>query len=104
MRRRQQGQSAVEYAVLITFVIAAAIGMSIYMKRGAMGKCRESIDQHGEQFSPNFFTSNWTTLRGGSRREETFANGFSQATFAGETQNKVGSENVAGNLGQENMW
>jgi hypothetical protein len=45
-----RAQSVLEYAVIISFVVTALLAMSIYMKRAAEGKLRESSDQLGEQF------------------------------------------------------
>lgn len=50
MLRHNQGQSTLEYAILIAVVVAALLATQIYIKRGVQGKLRESTDQIGEQF------------------------------------------------------
>ncbi len=47
--KKSQGQSALEYSVLIAVVIAALVGMQIYMKHSYEGKLRSSIDEVGKQ-------------------------------------------------------
>ena len=52
MRRRfQRGQVTVEAAILFTFVIAALVGMAIYLQRGAQGGVKSNSDSLGTQFS-----------------------------------------------------
>ena len=50
--RRAQG--AIEYAVLLAIVVAALVGMSIYMKRALSGKWRAVGDGFGfgRQYEP----------------------------------------------------
>lgn len=45
-------QSTLEYAVLITCIIAALISMQIYFKRGLSGRLRQTGDEIGEQYEP----------------------------------------------------
>ncbi len=48
----RQGQSTVEYAVLIIVIIAALAVTQNYIKRGIQGKLKDSADQIGDQYSP----------------------------------------------------
>ena len=53
LRRLRRGASAVEYAILISFSIAALLGMSVYVKRALSGRWRSAYDAtfgHGRQF------------------------------------------------------
>lgn len=54
IQNRRRGQTALEYAVLIAVVVAALVGMSIYVKRSLSGKWREVGDTfgHGRQYEP----------------------------------------------------
>ena len=47
-----RGSFSLEYAVLVAVVVAALIGMSIYMKRALQGKWRAVGDTfgHGKQY------------------------------------------------------
>jgi Flp pilus assembly pilin Flp len=49
-KKRDTGQTTLEYAVIIAVVVAALVAMQIYMKRGVEGKLRDSTDKIGEQF------------------------------------------------------
>jgi len=58
----KRAQTTLEYAVLISVVVAALIGMQFYMKKSVMGKLKESTDQTGEQFdAQNNYTVSWKT-------------------------------------------
>jgi len=95
MRRwlKENGQSTLEYAVLIVVIIAALIAMQVYLKRGIQGRMRESTDQIGEQFSPGYTVSNRTTQTYSNSREEN--TGWSTATeIYNQWQNRAGWENV----------
>ena len=71
---RGQGQSTLEYAMIIAVVVGALIAMQIYMKRGLQGKLRESSDDIGKQFEAAATKVNNTTTRT-SKTIETTANG-----------------------------
>jgi Flp pilus assembly pilin Flp len=45
----------IEYAVLIVVIIAALLGISVYLKRAVSGRWRESADTfgHGRQYQYN---------------------------------------------------
>ena len=44
MARRRSGQSTAEYAILIAIVIAAVVGMQVYVKRGLQAKEKHVTD------------------------------------------------------------
>lgn len=44
LRRLRKGQSTAEYAIVIGLVIAAAIGMQVYVKRSIQGKIKDAVD------------------------------------------------------------
>jgi Flp pilus assembly pilin Flp len=47
--------SVVEYAFLIAIVVAALLGMSIYVKRSLSGRWKQEFDAvfgHGRQYEP----------------------------------------------------
>lgn len=58
---KTDAQSTVEYAVLVACVVAALLGMQIYMKRGIQGKLRQGSDEIGEQYAPLSTDSSITT-------------------------------------------
>lgn len=44
LRRLKKGQSTAEYAIVIGLVIAAAVAMQVYVKRGIQGKIKDAVD------------------------------------------------------------
>ena len=44
LRQMRKGQSTAEYAIVIGLVLAAAIGMQVYVKRGIQGKFKDASD------------------------------------------------------------
>lgn len=70
MLRRRKGQSTAEYAIVIGLVIAAAVAMQTYVKRGLQAKIKGVVDYRGEenmftgdQFEPDYASSNIDTSR-----------------------------------------
>lgn len=61
-RRKKSGQSTAEYAIVIGLVIAAAVAMQIYVKRGLQGKIRDAVD----------FTQNTGTVNIGNQQYEPY--------------------------------
>ena len=60
MFRRRQGQSTIEYMVLVTIILAVFLTMSQYFKRGVQGRWRAAIDDIGEQYDPRVTNSRVT--------------------------------------------
>ena len=44
LKLSKKGQNIAEYSVLIAIVIAAAVGMQVYVKRGLQGKMKDVVD------------------------------------------------------------
>ncbi len=59
MKNLRRSVVNVEYAILITIVVAALIGMAVYFKRALSGKWREAADSfgHGRQYRVYFLES-----------------------------------------------
>jgi hypothetical protein len=51
MLRSKNGQSIIEYVILLSVVIAALLIMQVFIKRGFQGGLKDSADRMGEQFS-----------------------------------------------------
>lgn len=56
-----KGQAVIEYAVLLTIVVAALVAMQIYIKRGMAGLLRGAADGMGGQFDPKNTTGTLTS-------------------------------------------
>lgn len=105
MWRNRKAQSTVEYAVLAAVVVGALLAMQIYMKRGTMGKLRESSDQIGDQFTPLSTVSEFTTVRDVTRNEVTNPSGLVRSSITGqEQQGRTGSEKVEAKLDEEQLF
>lgn len=50
--KRNKAQGILEYAVFIAVIVAALVGMQIYIKRGMQGRLRQAADEMGQQYSP----------------------------------------------------
>jgi hypothetical protein len=82
-----------EYAVIISVVVAALLAMNIYMKRASEGKLRESSDRLGEQFDIQKISSanpvHWESTHSGTSVQET---GTALAGGAGATLNTTSAD------------
>jgi len=96
----RKAQSTLEYAVLISVVVAALLGIQIYVKRGVQGRLRSSTDQIGEQFDAKK-TSYTRTSKKTSTTVEEVTNGLSAVYMgadskgAAESTNTTSSETVS---------
>lgn len=52
IRKRQKGQSVVEYAVLLVIVMGALVAMTNYIKRAVQGRWKSVVDDMGDQYDP----------------------------------------------------
>jgi hypothetical protein len=50
-QRRRQGQSTLEYVVLIIIIMAALLSLQSYIKRGIQGRLKQATDDIGDQYS-----------------------------------------------------
>lgn len=100
LMKQKKAQSTLEYAVVITAIVAALVTMQIYIKRGLQGRMRQSADSIGEQYAPtnttldttiNFSSNSITT----STTEEKDGTTTTTATVESlETQSRTGYETV----------
>jgi hypothetical protein len=51
MMRKRNGQSTLEYAILIIIIIAALLTLQTYIKRGLSGRLKDATDDIGDQYS-----------------------------------------------------
>ncbi len=51
MLKLRQGQSVLEYAILMVIVIAALLSLQVYIKRGIQGRLKSSADEIGDGYS-----------------------------------------------------
>ena len=101
----RRGQSTLELALTIVAVAAAAIAMSIFLKRSVMGKMRESGDQVGGQFSPLATNNNYNRTYDVKRHETSETDGSSKSEItADEKQTRTGNENVNQKLDEEKLF
>lgn len=50
--RGRKAQGTLEYAILISLVVAALLAMNAYMKGGIQGRIKTATDDIGQQYSP----------------------------------------------------
>ena len=69
LRRKNLGQSTAEYAVVIGLVIAAAVAMQVYVKRGIQAKIKGVVDYQPDkmfttgQYEPDYASSDMNSSR-----------------------------------------
>lgn len=93
----KNGQSTLEYAILILIVIVALLAMQTYLKRGIQGRMRESSDNIGEAYSPAYTTSTFT-LTTDAQTNEKFdgapGGGTQKTTLDYRDDDRVGNEDI----------
>ena len=70
LAKRKKSQSILEYAVILSVIIAVIIAMQVYVKRAVQGRMKESADQVGDQFTAEQ-TYTIQTVTQSARREQT---------------------------------
>jgi len=82
-KKRQKGQSTLEYAILIIIIIGALLSIQVYIKRGVQGRLKSATDDIGDQFSPGN-TNVTKTMITSSRSNDTFIAGVTTSTLVGD--------------------
>lgn len=70
LRLKRNGQTVIEYALIVTIVAAALLSTQIYIKRAIQGRWKTSVDDLGDQYDPK--TAN-TFIRHSVRQNATTA-------------------------------
>ena len=103
LRLMRKGQSTAEYAIVIGLVIAAAVAMQVYVKRGIQGKIKDAVDYNDAnatammktgQYEPYYVTSNMTNTRSGSSRAETKSKGEVVRTVISDNATSSGTQGI----------
>lgn len=82
-KKRQKGQSTLEYAILIIIIIGALLSIQVYIKRGVQGRLKSATDDIGTQFSPGN-TNVVMQMITSSKSAETFVSGETKSTLLGD--------------------
>ena len=99
-KKRQKGQSTLEYAILIIIIIGALLSIQVYIKRGVQGRLKQATDDIGGQFSPGN-TNVVKTVTTFSQTSETFYSGVSKSQLLQEEQTLEQMNSEVMNINQE---
>lgn len=103
----RKGQNTAEYAILIGLVIAAAIAMQTYVKRGLQGKVKKAVDNVSAgsqgttvQYEPYYTQSNFETVTRQHAIQEKTVDGGGFEKYMGEGG---GHERTSSRTGYQKM-
>ena len=119
--RNRNGQSTAEYAIVISVVVAAVIGMQLYVKRGLNAKIKTAADALGSvngaignsggpnlgvmnQYEPYYTESNYTTEQNSSTNETMALGGRFGKNNINENTTRRGNQNQGVNVNAGNAW
>lgn len=105
--RRSKGQSTAEYAIVLSIVLAAVIGMQTYMKRGLQGRYKSVTDAMTStpaaspdgtitvstgptQYEPYYARESMTTARNDGYTESRDSAGISKTGLLSKVSRSVG--------------
>lgn len=89
-----KGQSTMEYAVLVTVVVAALLAMQAYMKRGVQGKLRSAADDVGGQFSPTAYHGKFKVTQHSATQETLHVGGQGKGESLSQTTSIDGTSGI----------
>lgn len=61
MKKISNGQTVMEFTVLLIIVMGVFIAMQYYVKRGLQGRWKATLDDFGEQYDPRLANANMVT-------------------------------------------
>ena len=93
-KKRQKGQSTLEYAILIIIIIGALLSIQVYIKRGVQGRLKSAADDIGDQFSPGN-TNVVKTMNTSSKSHDTFKLGVTSSILKA---NEVTTDTMDSNI------
>ena len=113
--RKTRGQSVAEYAILIGVVIAAIIGMQLYVKRGLQGKTRAVMDAFADkerggitsklQYEPYYTAAGDITTTTKNNQQPTMTAGAKIAiTGINDSSDRAGKQTQGADQGADSDW
>ena len=110
----RKGQNIAEYSILIALVIAAAVAMQVYVKRGLQGRVKETVDHtgnvgdvggtalnlSGSQYEPYYVDTDVKRATESEVSEAAGARGETKRTIIQEKETKTGTEKITYEQGQ----
>jgi hypothetical protein len=93
LRRKKTGQSTAEYAIVIGLVIAAAVAMQVYVKRGIQDKIKGTVDYKPDkmfttnQYEPYYQQSDLETTRLANEATDSNKGGAGEVVRSTRTDN-----------------
>ena len=92
--KKINGQSTLEYVVMIAVVVGALLFIGIYVHRAMQGKLHDSADQIGEQYEAGTTKSFYRISYNQDQTETQLSSGHIDTTVRNNSQTKSGSENL----------
>ena len=105
----RRGQNTAEYAILIGVIVAAAIAMQIYIRRGMQARVKDAVDFTktadedagnalfvSNQYEPYYLQTNFQTTQTGETQEQLQVGGGIDRTSISEATQRTGNQ-VYGN-------
>jgi hypothetical protein len=106
LRLKRKGQSTAEYAIVIGLVIAAAVAMQVYVKRGLQAKIKAATDYtdtnaasvvgNAGQYEPYYLQSDMTGTHTANVKEDTAAGGSVTRSTTADTSTRTGTSTITG--------
>jgi len=107
LRQLRKGQSTAEYAIVIGLVIAAALAMQVYVRRGIQAKMKDASDYNDpsataiglktKQYEPDYQTeTNMISSRNASEASTLLkGGGVTRTIVGGDTSSRTGTTAIA---------
>ena len=102
----RRGQNTAEYAILIGVIVAAAIAMQLYIRRGMQARVKDAVDYtktgvnttgdyaclfQSAQYEPYYMNTTYDTVQQGTTNETAIAGGM-QRSYVDTTTQRVGNQ------------
>lgn len=99
----KNGQTTLEYAILVMIIIGALLTIQSYIKRGIQGRVKSSADDIGEQYDPG--NTNYVKITNSiSNTRQTFNSGVSRSELTAADTVDVSTYQEISNLQSGGYW
>jgi len=98
LKLMRKGQSTAEYAIVIGLVIAAAVAMQVYVKRGIQGKVKDAVDNtlQAGQYEPYYLSTTSDSSRTENNTANTTKGGGVSRTIVKDDASRTGTQDIGG--------
>jgi len=97
LRKRNKGQTSLEYTMMFIVVIGSLLAIQNYVKRGVQGRWKDTVDGLGDQYDPRTAITDVRHRMTGETKTQIIAQDSGGGYWTSRTDHSTSTETKTGN-------